>query len=77
MYFMLLHKITQGKGRCFMKEVFLSTREGLKVILEFTESNPLKAEELELFTFTEKPMELLDLLADLDSAIAYYEAKKQ
>jgi hypothetical protein len=76
MNFMFLHKITKEKGRCFMKEVFLSTRDGLKVILEFTESNPLKAEELELFTFTEKPMELLDLLADLDFAIACYEAEK-
>lgn len=56
-----------------MKDIFMKTRNGILKIRSFTEEYPEKAEKLELFTFTENPWGIEDLLKDLETAIAQYE----
>lgn len=52
-----------------MKNTLLTTLDGIRQIREFAENNPDKARELELFSFTEDPARIQDLVVDLKTAI--------
>lgn len=52
-----------------MKENFIKTRDGILKIRDFAEKFPKEADEFELFTFTENPWIIEDLLSDLSAAI--------
>lgn len=52
-----------------MKNVLVAVKNGIIQIKNFAEEYPKEADRLELFTFTEKPEDIQDLLIDLEVAI--------